>query len=62
MNGPVTIPTTPPEPITRAGLAQWIIDLCHFYAADLATGLRVAGLFLSDFEDTPDGVRLRWRS
>lgn len=59
MTVPVTVPKLSPVPITRAGLAQWVIDLCHFYGADLATSLKVAGLFITDFEDTPDGVRLK---
>ena len=58
----VTVPTTPPTSITRAGLAQWLIDTCHFYGADLSTSLKVAGLFIQDVEDTPDGARIKWRS
>lgn len=58
-NDRITVPTLPPTTITRAGLAQWLIDTCHFYGADLATGLKVAGVFVSDVEDTPNGARIK---
>jgi hypothetical protein len=57
----VTVPATPPTTITRAGLAQWLIDTCHLYGADLSTSLKVAAIFIADVEDTPDGARIKVR-
>lgn len=54
----VTVPQIPSTTITRAGLAQWLIDTCQFFGADLSTSLKVAGAFISDVEDTTEGARI----
>ena len=58
----VIVPSLPPTSITRAALAQWLIDTCHFFGADLSTSLKVAAVFISDVEDTPEGARIKHRS
>jgi len=42
--------------LTRAAVAQWLIDTCTLFGADLSTSLHVAALFISDFDDSPAGV------
>lgn len=58
----VTVPKLPPTSISRAGLAQWLIDTCHFFGADLSTSIKVAAAFISEVEDTPEGARIKWRN
>ena len=58
----VTVPKLPPTSITRAGLAQWLINTCQLFGADLSTSLKVAGAFIADVEDTPEGARIILRA